>query len=142
MTISESLSSLEQKIGRNDPCPCGSGKKYKKCCLGRTTEPHSPTGVEIVEPRFMSPVSSYYTQNALMEALKPGGMVHIHPYVLVKLRDDPRLHESALPADRAGILRCWRPSKLAAMATEQIETKLGLHGVLYDREGFVERTKS
>ncbi|MBD3238376.1 MAG: preprotein translocase subunit SecA [Candidatus Moranbacteria bacterium] len=23
---------LEQKIGRNQPCPCGSGKKYKKCC--------------------------------------------------------------------------------------------------------------
>ncbi|WMJ78176.1 MULTISPECIES: SEC-C metal-binding domain-containing protein [unclassified Sedimentibacter] len=22
----------ETKIGRNDPCPCGSGKKYKKCC--------------------------------------------------------------------------------------------------------------
>ncbi len=22
------------KIGRNDPCPCGSGKKYKKCCMG------------------------------------------------------------------------------------------------------------
>ncbi len=21
-------------VGRNDPCPCGSGKKYKKCCLG------------------------------------------------------------------------------------------------------------
>lgn len=21
------------KLGRNDPCPCGSGKKYKKCCL-------------------------------------------------------------------------------------------------------------
>ena len=21
-----------KKIGRNDPCPCGSGKKYKKCC--------------------------------------------------------------------------------------------------------------
>jgi uncharacterized protein len=20
------------KIGRNDPCPCGSGKKFKKCC--------------------------------------------------------------------------------------------------------------
>ncbi|MDP2228059.1 MAG: SEC-C metal-binding domain-containing protein, partial [Moraxellaceae bacterium] len=25
----------EQKIGRNDPCPCGSGKKYKKCCLDK-----------------------------------------------------------------------------------------------------------
>lgn len=23
----------EPKVGRNDPCPCGSGKKYKKCCL-------------------------------------------------------------------------------------------------------------
>ncbi|KQC08271.1 MAG: preprotein translocase subunit SecA [Candidatus Cloacimonas sp. SDB] len=23
---------VEEKIGRNDPCPCGSGKKYKKCC--------------------------------------------------------------------------------------------------------------
>lgn len=22
-----------KKIGRNDPCPCGSGKKYKNCCL-------------------------------------------------------------------------------------------------------------
>jgi hypothetical protein len=24
-----------KKLGRNDPCPCGSGKKYKKCCLGK-----------------------------------------------------------------------------------------------------------
>ena len=24
-----------KKIGRNDPCPCGSGKKYKKCCMPR-----------------------------------------------------------------------------------------------------------
>lgn len=23
----------QMKVGRNDPCPCGSGKKYKKCCL-------------------------------------------------------------------------------------------------------------
>ncbi|WP_179953085.1 type I methionyl aminopeptidase [Desulfobotulus mexicanus] len=26
---------LLMKIGRNDPCPCGSGKKYKKCCASR-----------------------------------------------------------------------------------------------------------
>jgi len=25
----------KKKVGRNDPCPCGSGKKYKKCCLLR-----------------------------------------------------------------------------------------------------------
>ena len=27
------------KIGRNDPCPCGSGKKYKKCCLNKEQPP-------------------------------------------------------------------------------------------------------
>jgi SEC-C motif len=26
----------EEKVGRNDPCPCGSGKKFKKCCLNKT----------------------------------------------------------------------------------------------------------
>jgi SEC-C motif-containing protein len=25
----------EPKVGRNDPCPCGSGRKYKKCCAGK-----------------------------------------------------------------------------------------------------------
>ena len=25
----------QPKIGRNAPCPCGSGKKFKKCCIGR-----------------------------------------------------------------------------------------------------------
>lgn len=24
---------MNQKVGRNDPCPCGSGKKYKQCCI-------------------------------------------------------------------------------------------------------------
>ncbi len=26
------------KVGRNDPCPCGSGKKYKRCCYGKDTD--------------------------------------------------------------------------------------------------------
>jgi hypothetical protein len=26
------------KVGRNDPCPCGSGKKYKHCCERKTTK--------------------------------------------------------------------------------------------------------
>lgn len=28
----ETVVRQEPKVGRNDPCPCGSGKKYKKCC--------------------------------------------------------------------------------------------------------------
>ena len=29
---SKQFRNTEKKIGPNDPCPCGSGKKYKKCC--------------------------------------------------------------------------------------------------------------
>ncbi len=28
---------MEGRVGRNDPCPCGSGKKYKKCCMPKDT---------------------------------------------------------------------------------------------------------
>jgi len=31
------------KVGRNDPCPCGSGKKYKKCCMPKDEEQRSET---------------------------------------------------------------------------------------------------
>jgi len=27
---------MSEKTGRNDPCPCGSGKKYKACCFKKT----------------------------------------------------------------------------------------------------------
>ena len=30
------------KTGRNDPCPCGSGKKYKQCCLVAARAPEGP----------------------------------------------------------------------------------------------------
>jgi len=42
------------RTGRNDPCPCGSGKKYKKCCLPKEKEARrgaerQPPGYEPVE---------------------------------------------------------------------------------------------
>jgi uncharacterized protein YchJ len=30
---SETIVQEKTKVGRNEPCPCGSGKKFKKCCL-------------------------------------------------------------------------------------------------------------
>ena len=38
-----------KKVGRNDPCPCGSGKKYKKCCLesGKYEERYELSGLEM-----------------------------------------------------------------------------------------------
>ena len=134
---------------RNDPCPCGSGKKYKKCCLGKApttpatavAPPATEPAVFEAEPRFYPAVTSYCTQGALAEALKPGGMVHIHPYVLIKLRDDPRLIETAKPQERAVLLRLWRASKVSAMATDEIESRLSQLGVPYDPARFTELTR-
>ena len=36
--------------GRNDPCPCGSGKKYKKCCLGKIEVTKTSSEAQPVEP--------------------------------------------------------------------------------------------
>jgi methionyl aminopeptidase len=38
------------KVGRNDPCPCGSGLKYKKCCAGKESPP-GPLDLEEVYAR-------------------------------------------------------------------------------------------
>jgi len=124
--------------GRNDPCPCGSGKKYKKCCLGKTVNETAAFPAEPAEPRFYPAVTSYCTQAALEEALRPGGMVQIHPYVLIKLRDDPRMLDGVGPKVRAGIQQMWRASRVARMTNEEIESRLGLIGVFsYDRADFI-----
>jgi len=46
---------MNKKISRNDPCPCGSGKKYKKCCISKSKIKHSHTwmaedGMHVVSP--------------------------------------------------------------------------------------------
>jgi SEC-C motif-containing protein len=40
-----------QRISRNDPCPCGSGKKYKHCCIGKGIDWSArPGGVRRLPP--------------------------------------------------------------------------------------------
>lgn len=39
MVRAEKQATRKKKIGRNDPCPCGSGKKYKFCCMNKPKEP-------------------------------------------------------------------------------------------------------
>lgn len=52
------------KIGRNAPCPCGSGKKYKKCCLNKETD-------KSIDTDFLRTIPSefpYIKQNASLIA--------------------------------------------------------------------------
>jgi hypothetical protein len=43
-----------RNVGRNDPCPCGSGKKFKKCCIGKTELPQiaSPSDAFDIDDPF------------------------------------------------------------------------------------------
>jgi len=71
----------QPKVGRNDPCPCGSGKKFKKCCLGKTAAPpskaHSPS----------SPPPEWRVEVELPPAKIPKpGTVELHPAVPKDLR--------------------------------------------------------
>ena len=36
-TSRETIRNRGERVGRNDPCPCGSGKKYKQCCMRKST---------------------------------------------------------------------------------------------------------
>ena len=43
------------KPGRNEPCPCGSGDKYKRCCMNSASKQHAPMLDEIEQIAVMSP---------------------------------------------------------------------------------------
>ncbi len=48
----------DQRTGRNDPCPCGSGQKYKKCCIGKEVpQPEESHSVSIgrIRPGISAP---------------------------------------------------------------------------------------
>ena len=63
------------KAGRNDPCPCGSGKKYKKCCLANEVASVASltwifmrrTEGELI-PTLLEHAAKYYGQDAVAEA--------------------------------------------------------------------------
>ena len=62
------------KIGRNDPCPCGSGKKYKKCCMAsdeaaaRAARPAQPAAVPARRPSLASYFQEQDERDELTEA--------------------------------------------------------------------------
>ena len=62
-----------KKIGRNDPCPCGSGKKYKNCCMGKDIADDSlwrklrQINDKLVK-RFMEHMDTFYHEDTIVNA--------------------------------------------------------------------------
>lgn len=56
---------MNEKIGRNDPCPCGSGKKYKSCCINKPKPPpfkakllSQPKSIDLMSRTFGEQIQS------------------------------------------------------------------------------------
>src|SRR3989344_5525359 len=64
-----------QKLGRNDPCPCGSGKKYKKCHYGY----YNKSGQAMPPPGLLEVAEKL--KNLPLEPFEKGGFLTGRPFI-------------------------------------------------------------
>ena len=95
------------KIGRNDPCPCGSGKKYKKCCEPRDVAAAAQqtstaaTSLQAVRGAMESALSNWISEeddldrvsNSVLDLIKEGKFDEAEQVGQVLLRDYPDVHD-------------------------------------------------
>jgi len=111
--------SFPSNIGRNDSCPCGSGKKYKKCCM----KSHA-------EEKAAKSSAFWREEDAGSSAPDYAGM-GLHPYAICKFVT----HELASPsshlskADIARLKDKWNIAKVAAIETGELVSRLAKLGI-------------
>ena len=77
----------ESKIQRNDPCPCGSGKKFKNCCFGKKSTFHKEEGKHPkfkFEPGSYGDIGNFMPSIACMKEYKNDWKYH---FVIVKITE-------------------------------------------------------
>ena len=102
------------KIGRNDPCPCNSGKKYKKCCLAgdeaaaRAARPAQPAAVAARRPSLASHVQEHdeldeltAASNAVVDMVQAGNLDAAEQAAHDLLKRFPDVHDGY---DRLGMV--------------------------------------
>jgi hypothetical protein len=120
------------KIGRNAPCPCGSGKKYKKSCLSndqQTERMHSDHN------GFIQPPPQETSHKIPLEA----SGIRIRPYMLAKMCDPKEKHVQEIFLHRPELKErnIISVSQMRSLSTEQLTEKLLEKGVRYDQEQFL-----
>lgn len=102
------------KIGRNDPCHCGSGKKYKKCCQGSDQAQRSETP-SLVQPgtgRFIEIQDDVdLASNNVVKLLRQGRLDEAEQAGFALLRDFPDVHDGY---ERLGLVFETKGDKLRA----------------------------
>lgn len=116
---------LEKKIGRNAPCPCGSGKKYKQCCYGKVTTANRTT------PKYKK---TSINQLAIMRYEQK---LQEYPENLAKIGGELQKYYNDKSIDfKDFILSSWDQKKLREMSTSEIIEKLKSMNVNFDIEQF------
>jgi tetratricopeptide (TPR) repeat protein len=140
------------KVGRNDPCPCGSGKKYKKCCLLKAEATSEARRPESADERLRQRLTAYVggslpqaeMDRAMREffgeqfdldkkrlAVDPDGVEAVWPAFLEWLIHDFRLSTGS-PAIARFLAERGRslPAEERAILEEWQDAAVGLHEVL------------
>ncbi len=102
------------KVGRNDPCACGSGKKYKKCCMAsdeaaaRAARPAPPAAATARWPSLASyfqehdePDELTEASNAVVDMIQAGNLDAAEPAAHDLLARFPDVHDGY---DRLGMI--------------------------------------
>ncbi len=80
-----------KKVRRNDPCPCGSGLKYKKCCLGKKKIQHQDLK-EIYAQKY----NIRLKEKADVEGIKRAGLLVLRTLDLVETQIKPGITTDAI----------------------------------------------
>jgi hypothetical protein len=105
------------KISRNQPCPCNSGKKYKKCCLEK--EPSERSSKNTTRPASVA-----YGFDTVADPTGP-----IPPYAVAKSFERSEQFAEMKRREPARASFFWTPSRVAALETEELLTRLRKLGV-------------
>jgi hypothetical protein len=104
------------KTSRNAPCPCGSGKKYKKCCL----------------PKEQASVKPPARDEQASKALATLGVGRHSALRLLGIQQSE---------GRKSAKKLWTPQKVSSMGVEEILERLRNMGIEVDEESFVPLTE-
>ncbi len=138
----ETLIREQPKVGRNEQCPCGSGKKYKKCCLGKqeelaqreievTTLERRRQELERETARLRAKTVALGEEHARRKDEVTALLKNLSPYAALKHMEKWK----ETPEDRTA------PSDVADMSVEEIQTQVGNMGIDASRGAFLKLTE-
>jgi len=103
--------SNKEVVGRNDPCPCGSGKKYKYCCLAIPMKKRS----DLVLQKSYDDDDSVFSPSAAIEY----GRADLNSPII----DSRHLHEISSPRMLYSVLLMPQAEALASRISNQLLTR-------------------